>query len=55
MEFHKNPSGSGIVPCRRTDMRLVFAFRNNFISAPKKTGFIVPSSINAPQNPYTSI
>ena len=36
MGFHKNPSGSGTVPCRRTDMRLIIAFSNNFTSAPKK-------------------
>ena len=53
MEFQKNPSGSGTVPCRRTDMKLVVAFGNNFTSAPKKTGFIVPAPLNAPQHPYT--
>jgi len=53
MEFHKNPSGSGTVPCRQTDMRLLVAFSNNFTSAPKKTGFIVPASLNWPQHPHT--
>jgi hypothetical protein len=33
-------------------MKLVVTFCNKFTSAPKKTGFIIPASLNAP-HPYT--
>jgi hypothetical protein len=35
IKFHKNPSsGSRLVPCRQTDMKLIVAFRK-FAIAPK--------------------
>ena len=37
MKFHENPSSrSRVVPCGRTDMKLIVTFRN-FSNAPKNT------------------
>jgi len=42
IQFHENPSsGSRVVLCGRTDMKLKVAFRN-FANAPKKVSTVIP-------------
>jgi len=38
-KFHENPSsGSGVVPCGRTDMSMLVVTFRNFMKAPKSKG-----------------